>query len=133
MVFVTHDQHEALSLSDRIAVMRDGALQQIDSPQQLYERPTTEFVRDFLGKAVLLKGMNNGSNEGEAQVTLDGAPSTVLHARSTLPCGKRCVVALRPEDIIIRPRSNAAPPAQAVLAGFVIDVRFTGRRIEYRR
>ena len=96
------------------------------------ESRVREFVRDFLGRTVLLKGTPRHVRGGEAQVLLDGEHRTVLSANCPLPGGTRCVVALRPEDIVIRPRSNPAPPTAATLAGLVMDVRFIGKRVEYR-
>src|SRR5688500_20177150 len=57
VLFVTHDQIEALSLSDRIAVMQRGRVEQVGAPRELYERPASAFVRDFLGQTVILRGV----------------------------------------------------------------------------
>ncbi|TKB23041.1 MAG: ABC transporter ATP-binding protein, partial [Mesorhizobium sp.] len=65
-VHVTHDQEEALSMSDRIVVMNAGAMEQIGAPEEVYETPATAFVADFLGKANMLAGTVTGSGQGTA-------------------------------------------------------------------
>ena len=73
VLLVTHDQIEALSLSNHIALMNFGVVQQEGSPQMLYETPKNEFVRDFLGKTLLFKGRVQSSNpEGQVAVALEG-------------------------------------------------------------
>ena len=69
-VYVTHDQEEAMTMSDRIAVMRAGKVEQLGTPEELYERPTTEFVAGFLGISNLLEGRVDQANDGFAEVTL---------------------------------------------------------------
>src|SRR5262249_21161344 len=70
-VYVTHDQEEALTMSDRIAVMRAGKVEQLGSPEELYERPATPFVADFIGTTNLLKGVVEGPDNGTVVVRLD--------------------------------------------------------------
>jgi iron(III) transport system ATP-binding protein len=91
-IMVTHDQEEALSMSDRVVVMRQGAIEQIGSPQDVYERPASPFVADFLGKVSVLKGVSTGPGRyrvGETELTLpvDGFAS-----------GDPVRIYLRPED-----------------------------------
>jgi putative spermidine/putrescine transport system ATP-binding protein len=103
-LFVTHDQEEALSMSDRIAIMRDGRLEQIGAPGELYERPGNRFVADFLGESNFI--------EGEAFSTSDG--TTVYRAGNRQfaadACGARAgdkvVFALRPEKVGIATTSS---------------------------
>jgi iron(III) transport system ATP-binding protein len=104
VVFVTHDQIEALSLSDRIAVMQAGHIEQLGSPREIYEHPSTSFVRDFLGRTVLLKGtVVAGHTKGRVSVVLNGFARTKLLASRPegidLTSGSGVFVALRPEDI----------------------------------
>ncbi|HZS03001.1 MAG TPA: ABC transporter ATP-binding protein [Chloroflexota bacterium] len=103
-VFVTHDQVEALSLSNRIAVMHQGHVEQLGAPRELYERPATAFVRDFLGSTVLLRGYaGDGAQPGQVTVHLTDVPGVTLHAvagpHSVPPAGQAVLVAVRPEDI----------------------------------
>jgi putative spermidine/putrescine transport system ATP-binding protein len=104
VISVTHDQEEALVMSDRIAIFSEGALVQIGSPRQLYERPTTEFVADFIGESNLLRG----------QISADGRQCIVVAEgwRAEMPpsfaeyhnfsSGSPVVLAVRPENIAAR-------------------------------
>jgi iron(III) transport system ATP-binding protein len=133
VVFVTHDQIEALSLSDRIAVMQAGHVEQLGSPREIYERPSTSFVRDFLGRTVLLKG-TVAAPEATARVSvcLNGfSSSKVLASRPEgldLPSGSRVLVALRPEDIQVL-KSDDATGVNSLI-GTVETQLFVGDRCE---
>ncbi len=137
VLFVTHDQVEALSLSDRIAVMDFGHVQQVGVPKELYESPANAFVRDFLGKTLLLSGVVQSSNsEGQVAVAVDGAPNCVLFGRSNLPeaiaPGVAVHIAVRPEDVdIVEPGGNGELP-QGVVKGVIQATLFTGDRTEYQ-
>ena len=88
VLFVTHDQIEALSLSNRIALMNLGIMQQQGPPQLLYEEPANEFVRDFIGKTVLLRGTVQSSNpSGQVSVAIAGGPE-LRHLRALLQPGR---------------------------------------------
>src|SRR5262249_2047472 len=105
VVFVTHDQIEALSLSDRIAVMNSGRVEQLGQPHEVYERPASSFVRDFLGRTVLLRGaVRESSGTGHVVIGL-GESEGVLMGRTVLgddiPAGQIVHVAMRPEDLEI--------------------------------
>ncbi len=136
VLFVTHDQVEALSLSNRIAVMNLGEVQQVGSPHELYERPESEFVRDFLGKTVVLKGTVRASDpSGHVAVAVDGAPDCVVFGRSYIPestpSGTAVHMAMRPEDLEISAATDFQPPSGSV-AGTVETLLFVGERTEYR-
>ncbi|MCW0001060.1 ABC transporter ATP-binding protein [Pararhizobium sp. YC-54] len=94
-VFVTHDQSEALSMSDRIAVMNAGRIEQIGTPSEIYERPRTRFVAEFVGSANLLSGRAGADG---SSVALD-AGITVRLAGSVISGGQRCLVMVRPEHM----------------------------------
>jgi ABC-type Fe3+/spermidine/putrescine transport system ATPase subunit len=135
VLFVTHDQVEALSLSDRIAIMKSGVIQQLASPQDLYENPSNEFVRDFVGRTILLKGaiarMNQG---GDISVAVEGADCTVscqmLKVAAAKP-GDSVSVAVRPEDIeVLRATGSDAPGG--MINGVAHTRLFVGERIEYQ-
>jgi ABC-type Fe3+/spermidine/putrescine transport system ATPase subunit len=105
VVFVTHDQIEALSLSDRIAVMNSGRVEQLGRPHEVYERPASSFVRDFLGRTVLLRGaVRESSGTGHLVIGL-GESEGVLMGQSVLgsniQAGEMVHVAMRPEDLEI--------------------------------
>jgi ABC-type Fe3+/spermidine/putrescine transport system ATPase subunit len=136
LLFVTHDQIEALSLSNRIALMNFGVVQQQGNPRVLYEQPANEFVRDFVGKTLLFKGTVNASNpSGQMALALDGAADCVVFGRSYNPGGVRCgesvYIAVRPEDIDILPAHASRKPS-GLIGGTVQAALFVGERIEYQ-
>ncbi len=135
VIFVTHDQMEALSLSDRLAVMADGRVEQIGEPFALYAAPATPFVRDFLGRTILLQGRTRcGADDaaGRLEVAIPGAEGLLRGrwAKEGGPVARDANVfaTIRPEDIELLP--DGAPPADNVLAAQVEAVLFTGERNE---
>jgi ABC-type Fe3+/spermidine/putrescine transport system ATPase subunit len=101
-LFVTHDQIEAMSLSDRVAVMHDGDIEQLGAPLELYERPRTPFVRDFLGKTIILQGIVAAKDQERIAVKMAGASrhlSCLNHASPGVAVGQKVCVAIRHEDI----------------------------------
>ena len=98
-LYVTHDQEEALAMSDRLAVMNEGLIEQIGSPEDVYDRPATEFVAEFLGASNLLPGRVVGTESGVARIALDDGPEMRLPA-DRLPGGReRVKVGVRPEKV----------------------------------
>ena len=97
MIYVTHDQVEAMTLADRIAIMRDGAIQQLDSPGEIYNRPVNRYVADFIGSPAMnfLNGKvgSNGLTIGDATLPVKG-----YNAQGKLPNGK-VIVGVRPEHV----------------------------------
>jgi putative spermidine/putrescine transport system ATP-binding protein len=97
IIFVTHDQEEALALSDRICLMNDGRIEQIGTPEQIYERPDTAFVADFIGISNLLRGKVGADH---TLVTADGALALPLMPGAPLPAtGADGAMAIRPEHV----------------------------------
>lgn len=94
MVFVTHDQEEALSISDRIVVMHAGKIEQLSTPQDIYDRPGSLFVASFIGRINLMRGISDGQHiaVGSKVVSQDGSTS--------IPAGA-CTLAVRPEDLYL--------------------------------
>ncbi len=132
-VYVTHDQEEAMTMSDRIAVMRAGKVEQLGTPEELYERPTTEFVAGFLGISNLLEGRVDQSNDGFAEVTLSGGTKVRVSNKSgeCVP-GQNVVIGVRPEKLRISPASGQAPTADAnALEGSVVDASYVGVSTQY--
>ncbi len=128
VLFVTHDQAEAMVLSDRIAVMQAGRVEQVGSPVALYERPATPFVRDFLGRVLTLPvTLTSGDT---AQVTGEAGATVQLPPGAPTPAGAngRLVLACRPEDVHIE-----ADPTSGVnrLAAVVEAAAYLGERVEY--
>jgi len=112
VVSVTHDQVEALSMSDRIAVMRDGKIEQVGTPDALYRRPNSRFVADFIGEACLLAATTMQSSPGTTMADLAGSPIRFA-SDAPLPAGTAVTVMVRPEAI--------APLAEARLTENRID------------
>ena len=135
VVFVTHDQVEALSLSDQIAIMKQGRIQQLGRPTDLYERPVNEFVRDFIGKTLLFCGAVVGVDPaGEVTVLIGGSQCRVTGRCSVdapMAAGTPVQLAVRPEDIKITPATSAAAPT-GVVVGIAHAALFAGDRVEYQ-
>ena len=125
-IYVTHDQEEALSLSDRVAVMKEGRVLQVGKPKELYERPRTRFVADFVGTNNLLPG--RVSRRAGADLEVDTAVGT-LRAVSDGPVGERCVLAIRPENVAVD--AGAAAGAGNVVRGRVSFVSYMGSALRY--
>lgn len=121
---ITHDQQEALSLADRVGVMRGGRFEQIGLPRDVYEHPASAFVASFVGGANILAGRMIGTD----QVELDaGGRLKVLPGSEMAAPDGRVVLAIRPETLRF-----SEPSSDGVLAGEVTDVTFRGADIEYR-
>jgi ABC-type Fe3+/spermidine/putrescine transport system ATPase subunit len=136
VLFVTHDQIEALSLSDRIAVMQRGRVEQVGPPKSLYEAPASAFVRDFLGQTVILRGRVGGQSSGTVTVTMDAAlAGRTLAGRAApgaaLTTGGEAHVAIRPEDIEVWPEHGSSPDGNTV-PGVIETLLFVGDRYEAR-
>ncbi|MES0057891.1 ABC transporter ATP-binding protein [Mesorhizobium sp. L103C105A0] len=99
MVFVTHDQSEALNLSDRVAVFNKGRLEQIDAPELLYERPCTPFVASFIGENNLLDGRIEALAAGQAAIRLDRGTVLTMKVAGQSAIGDRVKVGIRPEHV----------------------------------
>ena len=135
-IYVTHDQEEAITMADRIAVMHEGKLLQVGAPKQIYERPRTRFVADFIGETNFLPGtlVERGAN-GIGAIKL--ADDTVIHARlseALAPDAGEVTVAIRPERVAIAPapqdsrREPARPHAshETRLDGVVTGSQYIG-------
>jgi spermidine/putrescine transport system ATP-binding protein len=96
-VYVTHDQEEALTMSDRIAVMDNGKIEQVDDPEQVYERPATTFVAGFIGVSNLMPGVVEPGGE----VRLDNGPTVPAAETDGFRTGDRCYAVVRPEKLRI--------------------------------
>jgi ABC-type Fe3+/spermidine/putrescine transport system ATPase subunit len=113
-----------------------GVIQQQGSPRLLYEQPANEFVRDFVGKTLLLKGTVQASNpSGQLAVTIDGAPKCVVSGRSYQPdaleVGRDVYLGVRPEDVDLAPAGRSEVPP-GVISATVEAALFLGERIEYQ-
>src|SRR5262245_5269972 len=124
-VYVTHDQEEALSLSDRVAVMKDGAVLQVGTPKELYERPRTRFVADFVGTNNLLPG-DVLDRRGDRLVV--GTALGRFHGiAGPAAVGGRCVLAIRPENVSL---GGAAGDDNAA-SGRIAFASYLGNTLRY--
>ncbi len=107
VLFVTHDQIEAMSLSTRLAVMNRGRIEQLGTPQDIYERPQTAFVEDFIGRVIRFRGTVVDTSWKGLLVEIDnvGARLTVEGGEPLAP-GQRVLVAIRPEDLVLEGRGE---------------------------
>jgi len=130
-VYVTHDQTEALAMSDRIAVFHHGRIQQIDIPTQLYERPANAFVAQFIGENNTLKGTVHSAAGSSCQIAL--ADGTLIHGQAvdTPALGAHKLVSIRPERVRISPQAQGDGNANVVSAT-VIDITYLGRYARLR-
>jgi spermidine/putrescine transport system ATP-binding protein len=130
-IYVTHDQEEAMTMSDRIAVMNNGRYEQLGDPEELYERPRTRFVAGFLGVSNLLKGTADAGSDGYAVVRLaDGAPVRV--PRSLVAATGDVEVGVRPEKIrILEPEAEASGNGANLVEGVVRDASYLGVSTQY--
>jgi spermidine/putrescine ABC transporter ATP-binding subunit len=103
-VYVTHDQGEALSMSDRIAVMSNGRIEQLGEPREIYDRPTTAFVADFIGDMNFLEAVVVESADGS--FAADAGGSIVIRGRGTPRRGERLRLGIRPERLLAHPGST---------------------------
>jgi len=103
VVYVTHDQSEALTMSDRIAVFEDGIIQQIAPPDDLYERPQNSFVAQFIGENNTLRGTVDSIVDGVAEVILDDGQKVMALAVNVDKPGIPTLLSIRPERVVINP------------------------------
>ena len=129
-IYVTHDQEEAMTMSDRIAVMNKGRYEQLGDPESLYERPQTRFVAGFLGVSNLLPGTAGERTAAYTTITLaDGSP---VRAQSALVNGADQVdIGVRPEKIRLHAQGTEPPTGYNRLAGVVRDASYLGVSTSY--
>jgi spermidine/putrescine transport system ATP-binding protein len=134
-VYVTHDQEEALALSDRIAVMNGGRIEQLGTPEELYDRPRTRFVADFIGTTNLLSGIVASATAGEAIVDLAAGGRCVVRADG-LAIGASVELAVRPEALeLVTPAPDAdagAASGGSWLRGTIDQSAYLGTSISYQ-
>jgi spermidine/putrescine transport system ATP-binding protein len=131
-VHVTHDQEEAMTMADSVAVMNGGRVEQLGAPMSLYERPSTVFVANFLGQSNLVPGRRVGRTERSAVVDCDGQRVAVPADRMPTDAGDQLLVGVRPEKIELRtPGREGAATGNRLTGGVVVDASFTGVSTQY--
>lgn len=130
VVYVTHDQEEALAVSDRIIVMRNAAIAQAGTPRQLYEEPADSFVADFIGEAniVELEHLDIDQHSDTARFAV-GTLQLSLPARGIN--GDTAKLAVRPNRIVLGPQQQAAVNSGEALAGSIAKATYVGNHMEY--
>ncbi|MCC6792336.1 MAG: ABC transporter ATP-binding protein [Thermomicrobiales bacterium] len=123
-IFVTHDQAEALTLSDRVAVMNEGQIVQLGAPEDLYDGPASRFVADFLGETNFLTGTVESIDDGSCTLSLTGGISVAATARDRFAIGEAVKLAIRPERVALAPGDGAGTGTvrQVVYGGATVAV-----------
>jgi putative spermidine/putrescine transport system ATP-binding protein len=129
VLYVTHDQEEALVMSDRVGVMNNGRLEQIDSPNDVYRAPRTRFVANFIGENNFFEGQVSGVDAESTLVQV--GPDLVLRARShrIRSIGEQATVAVRPEFIDMIRSHDVSPPRENTIGCRIEDLVFTGEQL----
>ena len=133
-VFVTHDQEEAMTMADRIAVMNEGRVLQVGSPDAIYEHPESRFVADFIGETNFIEGRLVSAQGQRGEVALaDGRIIEASLDGHALSVGEQVTVAVRPERIRLEPGASATAPDGNVtrLSGTVSEVHYIGTDTRY--
>jgi len=131
-IVVTHDQEEAMTLSDRIAVMDKGQFQQVGTPKEIYEFPHNRFVADFIGTMNTFAGIVTVVDEDEIKVHSDEAGKTLTAlGRQLVEVGQNIEIAVRPEKIFIS-KDKPAESDDVLIEGVVDDLGYLGNRSLYR-
>jgi spermidine/putrescine transport system ATP-binding protein len=123
-VLVTHDQEEALSMSDRICIMRDGEIVQMGSPRDLYDRPKDRYVADFVGKSNFFQGRVESIDRGSARLFAAGGAAFTGAAGEGVKTGDTAIASLRPEQIALTRGAGGVPVT-------VVNRIFLGEHTEY--
>jgi spermidine/putrescine transport system ATP-binding protein len=130
-IYVTHDQEEALSMSDRVAVMRLGRVQQLGAPRHIYRHPSSAFVARFLGLSNVLDGQVAAGEAGTARVECPGLVVLAIATAGSPGRGERASVVVRPDLIELTAAGPEPPGTVNGVAGTVSDVRFAGAVVHY--
>ena len=125
-IFVTHDQEEALTMSDRIAVIQAGRIQQVGTPDTIYEQPANSFVANFMGETNLLPAILGTAERDMIRCLLVGGAEVLAQPVGNEAAGSRVTLSLRPERIVL-----SADPG-AGLAGRITDRLYRGTDTSYR-
>ncbi len=135
-VHVTHDQEEAMTMADTIAVMNAGVIEQMGAPGELYDNPRTTFVANFLGQSNLIEGTVQGSEADFVTVDMQGTsvsiPTDRVHLSEGSRIGERGWVGIRPEKVLVADvGEDLDAPGNSIPGGVVTDVSFVGVSTQY--
>ncbi len=122
-VYVTHDQLEAMTLSDRIVVMNQGLIEQVGTPMEVYRYPRSRFVADFIGRADFIPAEVISSKPNELVVRVYDKPLTISNSKDVYPSGAHILIIARPEMIQVRPAGD--------FTGIVRRATYLGTQVDY--
>ncbi len=126
-IYVTHDQQEALALSDRVAIMKSGHLEQVGTPEEIYEYPRSKFVADFIGLSDFIPARVESFDANTARITVAGVALTVP-AVDGLQRGQKVLLFIRPNDVVL----DISESGENVLVGVIHQATYLGDRMDYR-
>jgi spermidine/putrescine transport system ATP-binding protein len=131
-VYVTHDQEEALTMSDRLVVMNAGRIEQLGSPRELYEHPATRFVANFIGTSNILTGRLERRGDAWALAGLGPDQRVLVADAGPVAQGEEVELAVRPEKMVLRAEHDPPPPDRCALRVTVTEVVYLGTSTQYR-
>jgi ABC-type Fe3+/spermidine/putrescine transport system ATPase subunit len=129
-IYVTHDQQEALTMADRIAVVNEGIIAQVGSPDELYDRPCSRFVASFIGESNFLPGVVRGVEDGHVVVDCAGGTVRAVATRSA-PAGAEITLSMRPERMRFADAAASNGASQNRLHATITEAVFAGERCRY--
>jgi len=134
-VLVTHDQEEALSMSDRVCIMREGEIVQVGSPRELYDSPANRYVADFVGKSNFFDGVVESIGDNHQAIKLDNGPDLEVGLPvngKPMASGHQVTISVRPEQIVLsRDASRLPDDAAIVIEARILNRIFLGEHTEY--
>jgi spermidine/putrescine transport system ATP-binding protein len=131
-VYVTHDQEEALTMSDRLVVMNAGRIEQLGNPRELYEHPATRFVANFIGTSNVLTGRLERKGGAWALAGFGPEERVLVAEAGQAGQGDEVELAVRPEKVVLRAESDPPPPDRSALRARVTEVVYLGTSTQYR-
>lgn len=129
VVYVTHDQQEALTMSDRIAVLNQGKIEQIGSPEDVYENPTNVFVADFIGESNIMEGVVTNIAENKVIIEVADALDLTVLLRERISVNDRVKVGVRPEKLLLVKEGKGG---ENIFEGTVEEIIYIGNITKYR-
>ena len=131
VVYVTHDQEEALTMSDSIVVVNEGKIEQIGTPKELYERPKTKFVADFIGESNIIEGSVTSESKDQLKITLNDSTEFTFSKPKNLKIKNKCLLALRPEKINLLSPLKKSDREVISVNGSVSEKVYVGNTTKY--
>jgi putative spermidine/putrescine transport system ATP-binding protein len=128
-IYVTHDQSEAMAMSDRIAVMNLGRVEQVGTAREIYERPDSRFVSDFIGEANLLEGEVSSVDEAGVSVMVEGLEARATRTEEGVQPGQHVSVMVRPENVVLGPQAAGLDCNKC--RGTVLHRTYQGTMVRY--